>query len=389
MDFPGLDTESLDSQTLVPKLKDFFQVVLTAPSSCQIRYGNDMVFAFEGNDVQNLLFILGSLDGKKTMKIIKAELEKCLSIPQEVSENLIVTLLRKGIIEDNCIGDYITDDQADRFANELAFLSKYSVNKYGYFSVLKEKKIGVLGFSEVSRAAVKALASLGVGSISILRTSKETDGEFGTSIQKEVKEFLGDHAPYVSLSFVEAAEGSSEDLIDFINNNRFDVLIVPLHYFENIEAYEVINDRCVSSKTPFVSGYAQGDNLEIGPFVIPGATACYYCYNTRRKSNLEKFEYLKSFEEGYTQRPERSIRRGEPSIFCSILGEILAWEVYKYLLGFEQPATFDTLLQFNLMSLELTKHHIFKLPRCPKCSKAGSKPMKSLWTLPFESLNQP
>lgn len=378
---------TFDTRQFVPKLKDYLQVLITGAQNCQLRYGNDVVIAFDGEDVQTLLKIFSCLDGKRSLREITHQLNLSFQIPEDVSEDLLLTLVRKGLLEDNNIADYIPAEQIDYYADELTFLSRYSINKYGYFSVLKNKSVGVIGLSKVGYSVMGSLSSLGVGSIRILKASDCLERDPFSKGGSANGSNLAGVNPHITIELEEVDTLSPDHLHTFAESNHFDVFVIPLHYFDNIQLYELANEICIARGIPFLSGFIQGDNLEIGPFVVPGATACYYCFETRKKSNVANLAHYQQFEESWKLHPVRMGCKGEPDVFGVLAGNFFALEVYKYLMGFEQPATLNTLVQFNLFTFELTRHHILRLPRCPKCSPVGSQPPKSLWSIPVKSVS--
>ncbi len=112
----------------------------------------------------------------------------------------------------------------------------------------------------------------------------------------------------------------------------------------------------------------------VGPFVIPGETACYECLMARENSHLEDYLLRRKSEQAsfYGQ----SVSGFYPSM-ASILGDIAALEIVKFYSGVMRY-TVGTLVEVSLLVPTLLTRKVLRAPRCPACSKITSHPANSL-----------
>lgn len=130
--------------------------------------------------------------------------------------------------------------------------------------------------------------------------------------------------------------------------------------------YERINNRCVQAGIPWTSyrpGWT-GLTVEIGPTVLPKVTACYECYQQRRRSNLANPKHDDMLAAALkTQTSPLLNLQITPclSLFC--------YEILRLLSGITQPRTLGAILEFDINTSELIRHSLLKVPRCPACRR--------------------
>jgi bacteriocin biosynthesis cyclodehydratase domain-containing protein len=102
----------------------------------------------------------------------------------------------------------------------------------------------------------------------------------------------------------------------------------------------------------------------IGPLFVPGETCCYECYRLRRASNLGYWPEFWKLEEVPAARPTPPAAVAAASGLAALVA--LRWLVER-----------DPHLPGVLFALELggapglAGHHVYRVPRCPKCSEAA------------------
>lgn len=107
---------------------------------------------------------------------------------------------------------------------------------------------------------------------------------------------------------------------------------------------------------PFDGRYAA-----VGPLYVPGDTCCHECFQLRRAANLDYAQELPLLE----QAPGRS--PAAPALDAAVAGLACVLALRWIVLGDHYaPAAFYA-LELGA-TLELTLHHVHRVPRCPACS---------------------
>ncbi|MGH3003949.1 MAG: TOMM precursor leader peptide-binding protein, partial [Gaiellaceae bacterium] len=105
----------------------------------------------------------------------------------------------------------------------------------------------------------------------------------------------------------------------------------------------------------------------VGPLFIPGETCCHACYRLRRAANVFCVEEYDALSEPAAESPL------SPALLFALAGVgahvAFAWLAYR-----------DPQLPGVLFALEwartptVTRHHVYRVPRCPVCSTAVGSP---------------
>jgi bacteriocin biosynthesis cyclodehydratase domain-containing protein len=107
-----------------------------------------------------------------------------------------------------------------------------------------------------------------------------------------------------------------------------------------------------------------------GPFVIPGATACYMCARMRAVAASENYEEAMAAEQFFdgVKQPSTARREFFPTSL-SLLASLVATEIFKFTVLQYQPALLGTVIEFDPITLDFARHSILEQPHCPVCRK--------------------
>jgi bacteriocin biosynthesis cyclodehydratase domain-containing protein len=118
----------------------------------------------------------------------------------------------------------------------------------------------------------------------------------------------------------------------------------------------------------------------VGPFVVPGRTPCLMCQHLRVVRNLDFYQEYVAWEKwAMTDGKERRTQTGALAPFTDMIAGMAAIEVFKFASGFHEPETYGKFITVDALTLEVIPHQVLRLPRCPDCGKARSKPITSPW----------
>lgn len=251
-----------------------------------------------------------------------------------------------------------------------------------YQARLKQAHVTVLGLGRLGSQLVHALALAGVGTITAV--DSEPVGEVETSCDswfsaewaglprsEAARRMVSTTNPDVAL--VAAPEPSQPGELRALLADS-DVAVLCRDDINPTE-YEALNAAALAARTTWTSARLSGLELQIGPTVVPFETACYTCFDLRRKSNLADLGEYRIVEE-FLRR-----HRLRPTMLAFTPGaNLLALEVLKALTWFMAPATCAHLYSLNLMTMESKLHPVLKLPRCTACGRpAQPRPTIHAW----------
>ncbi|GAA4971182.1 TOMM precursor leader peptide-binding protein [Pseudonocardia tropica] len=108
----------------------------------------------------------------------------------------------------------------------------------------------------------------------------------------------------------------------------------------------------------------------VGPFVVPGETACYECLRARQNSHLADPPLHRATEE---HAFEGQAATGFHPAMASILGDIAALEMVKFYGGWPGPRLVGSLVEVNLLATTMASRRVLRIPRCAVCGNRGRR----------------
>lgn len=142
------------------------------------------------------------------------------------------------------------------------------------------------------------------------------------------------------------------------------------------------NRYCVQTRREFLPVQLNRLVGYIGPFYIPGETACYECLWRRENANLPDPEARQMADWASQRAPGLN---GYLSPMASVLGDFAAVEIVK---RFSRilPYRVGDLLEVKMLAGEMTPRKVLKVPRCPVCSTLNKVSAVNLSTFDFVHL---
>jgi bacteriocin biosynthesis cyclodehydratase domain-containing protein len=110
----------------------------------------------------------------------------------------------------------------------------------------------------------------------------------------------------------------------------------------------------------------------VGPLYVPAETCCYRCFQIRRWANSAYPEYLLSLEKQPAPFPS-------PPAVESIVAGLATSLALRWMTRLDPfiPGQFYAVEM--TLEMELTRHTIYRVPRCDVCSKAQQASPPALW----------
>jgi len=157
------------------------------------------------------------------------------------------------------------------------------------------------------------------------------------------------------------------------------------------EWIEWFNAVALRGRLPWLLVAVDGFDLRLGPFILPGETACYVCHARRLDANSTAFAQQAAVRD--------AVRRGGVRVappdnlvpgVALLAGELCAFEVARFFAGRVSavaPALHDHFVDYSLTSHRAAPHRVLKLPRCPACgARASGHPTIRAWMDPDDDL---
>jgi len=330
------------------------------------------------DDVRLLEALTLLLDGTRSTEALYGELllagfelEPILAVMTWLDEERLL-----GESPDSVVSLLSAPEKA-RYAHQIKAFAAFTQPHSAHFSpsatagllaqaALKQSVVAIIGLGTVGSQLVYMLARSGLGRLVGIHSGNQA--ATNSSAEQVDPWLISEHSSQQSgllsgFTLVHA----TEELSTAMDDVRPHLLIYSPDCFDE-GVCQWLNDICLSHSVPLLIYRRRAFDVELGPLVIPRQTACYLCYELRRKAVLSESEAL-------TEASDL-----EPAGLNFPIGaEWLALEVVKLLTGVAEPVTRGRLSRFNILTGLMAVHPVLKLPRCPACGVHKCRPTRKLW----------
>jgi bacteriocin biosynthesis cyclodehydratase domain-containing protein len=131
-----------------------------------------------------------------------------------------------------------------------------------------------------------------------------------------------------------------------------------------------VNETVVAAGIPWLRSNLVGADLEVGPLVRPGESACYACARLRESAVRglapEQFWYQQDLSR---ERPAgQTPPRGESLATSSLAASVVVAEVTRCLAGVARPTLVNVVQNFGLLTGISRSNRVLRVPRCQVCA---------------------
>lgn len=223
---------------------------------------------------------------------------------------------------------------------------------------LKGATVTLFGLGKCGASVVRSLVMAGVGRIVAAPCdASEMDDPPARGLVDRCRELN----PFVRFDLVAQPDEIPASLGDVAP----DLLVYFADGFDDVFC-DWINRISLQIRVPLLVGRQKALEVEIGPLVLPGETACCTCYRLRRRAALAIPADLDA-EQGRSQ-----------GVAFPLGADLVALEAVRFLIGAE-PATRGRMLHLDVATGRMGTHSVLRLPRCPSCGVVRSRPSRKLW----------
>ncbi len=304
------------------------------------------IVAFEGGAARWLLPALVSLlDGTRSMENIHAAMGEHL---RPATDNALRKLTDHGLLSSGIV----SDGRIPRTVTEA--VSSTSPN--------------IEGWQGDARRALEIVASSTVAVLS--------SGPLATEVTRLLR-ISGVRTEDVAVSDISGIREAGYSAVVVVASSPDDIVL------------KNWNEKALEVGQPWMQILPyDGAIVVVGPFYVPGETACHECFRIRRAANTVNPEHQSAWDQvvaragGVAERvpmsPSLVSMSAGLAVHVLLESIVLAGITGAYLGGFLQTVSPD------LQGLEVQSHRLYRVPRCPTCSpaRAGGQPLP--WFHPVE-----
>ena len=312
------------------------------------------------------------LDGRHDLEEIKRSVEDVFE-PDDLTACLSL-LLENRVVEDAELVA-LPSRAEEQLAPQLSYFREIGLDPGEALDRLARSKVSVVGLGAVGAVSASALAASNVGNVRCI------DGSAVSSVDPLLAQVFGrDDVGRLR------AEVTRERILGVNAATSVEVLVEELRSDEDVAAAVAgsdfvlgcldpglvwmtnkLNKACLSEGIPWSTGTVSAFEGIVGPTVIPGDTACYLCYQMRSSACDDDPEAaLAELEERDRNRTDGSLSRENLAFGAGIVGNMLALEAFKALLG-TVPATAGRILTLDLAACTTRLRVVLRHPSCPAC----------------------
>jgi|GEM_PF-7036839 len=326
-----------------PSGKIFFALSLIKNKTNKIKLISELNNKFSGN---SLYFIQ---DFIKTLKIMDA------------LENNGILLTKKSYKK------YFSSSYVLGLDRQIEFFKEIFPNKNPFLiqKKIKDTNIALLGLGTVAQNIIPSLVASGAGSYTCVDfdiVEKRNLGrqllfkpeDIGKKKTAVVASYIKKLKPGAKIKIVNEELKSERQIKRIIKN--CDIVI---HCCDSPKfiIHEIINNACLSLRKPSLVATPG----KLGPFVLPGISACYECLELHMLKKFPGYNEIKDII-----KKEEDTRFPGLAIIVSITGVLAAKEVLSYILGFK-PETINGILRISPQNLVIQRIPVKRNSACSAC----------------------
>lgn len=320
--------------------------------------------------------VIPLLDGRHTLAEIETEVAEVFA-PQDLEVGL--DLLAEHNLLQEAEGDQLSAATANRLAPQLNFFHEMEMNEEQMQARLGKATVTVFGMAGAGAGAAQALAAAGVGNLRCFDaltvgvtdtylSSVFTQADVGELRSSVVARRISESAPEVKVTAQTQLPENDEQIITLIEGSDF--VLCCLDEGQSSLIYK-LNRACLKANIRWSSCSTVGNEVVIGPTVVPFETPCFLCYKMRTVACAGNPEEEFAYETFLDRRKQDDSSRRESLVFgVGVAAHLLSLEALKALSVTLSPSATGKIVVLDLITLDSSKHVVLRKPWCPACFKS-------------------
>jgi molybdopterin/thiamine biosynthesis adenylyltransferase len=307
-------------------------------------------------------------------------------VPVEDVHAAVALLDEYRLVEDGNRLGRLSPAAAERHFSNLAFFESFGSlrrSREDFLRRLRAAHVLVLGTGGLNSSTVQHLSGLGVGRLTLLdRDAVEARNfarqylyrwpDIGTRKVARAADWVRAFDPSIAVEAIDVGVESPEQIGDLLDRFAPDVVAAGIDHPDDVDFW--VNAACVSRGVPFVRG-GMWVTEGIVWSVDPGRSACMECGKRLGPNDPEPGSDLATVLAGVQlQGTKPRTNRGIGPV-AGLLGAYGAFEILRYLTGFEPPAYAANPLLIDFAAGCATQQQRWpRDPTCPVCGPVAEGP---------------
>lgn len=350
----------------------------------------DTTLVLSGEFVTSTLHqLLLQLDGRLDVRDLVKEVGPDFRLEVEA---LLLELEKKGLLVSGAPTNSLASSASALLPREAAYWELQTGSALDAEQRLAAASILICGLGGIGTTIAKALVAAGVGRLTLLDAAAVSQHDIGFGFEKGDVGRIRAEALADRLTGGSTVAGLQDDLETL--SGCSDILSAVDHVVMcsdtmSLPAVDRLNAACLTAGTAWLPVRVDRNSAIIGPYVVPGDTACFTCYELRNRANSD---YPDDHGAIFHFRTTSSACAGPwPALasFTAVIGHLVAIDLLGVIAGRKLPAALGRIIHMSPGGFTSKHHEILKLPRCPACSRLRSRPMSRIWDIKSGTTTQP
>ncbi|MEW2521907.1 TOMM precursor leader peptide-binding protein [Actinacidiphila alni] len=291
---------------------------------------------------------------------------------REMVVRLVSTLYARGFARDAvppaADAEPLAPAVADRFAAQIDYVDHYTDGAADRFGRFRRTRVAVLGDDALARWAVLGLIRNGCAAVAVPRSVDTPGNRFGEVLDEAAELRAGGCPTEVKLleaaPDAEAASGGyGWDQLD-----GYDLVLVTGEHAPRQTAR--LLDAGLPAGRLLLPAWTFGESVVIGPLTAPDTAGCWTCAVLRLGANGPAGAAADLWSTVAPAGPADSAAPTVGGPLAAMIGNLLAYEVFRRTTGVLPAETENQLLVQDIDSLDTTAEPLLPHPRCPRCGAA-------------------
>jgi molybdopterin/thiamine biosynthesis adenylyltransferase len=319
------------------------------------------------------------LKGMHDVDGIIRELEN--QYPVNEIEKAIESLFQKGILETISHEDYVDFPAGELSIHSRNMLFYEMVDTIGktpieYQRMLKNSTVTIWGLHGVGAQILLMLSQTGVGHIRGIDRGKVDRFHLNSKILYQYEDIgkpkglvlsgrLKELNPFVDFHYIDYSEAQADNMKAIHDTiSQSDCVVFCLDLVSGIGI--IIDEFCVPDRIPYIMVGKRERMGIVGPFCIPGQSACYLC---NEKLSEYQWEYQAS---NFSKKLQFFKKEIVFSPIDTLLGNYAVTDIVKYLSHLGKVSLLNKQFLYDIDGNILTTKSIYRQVDCPNCREQNN-----------------
>ena len=252
--------------------------------------------------------------------------------------------------------------EAERFSAQLNYVAHYRDRSEERFLKFRRSRVAVLGGDALARWCVLSLMRNGGSAIGVQAALRDPENRF-QEIEDEAADLAAAQCPVelVDLPTPRTAQ-TPQAALTWSDLAGFDTVVICADG-AGVGQLMALIEAGVPDGVTLLPAATIGDQAVVGPLMSKGRPGCWICAVLRIGANGEPGAAAQVWSSLVVPdtgpRPSRQL--------AAMLGNLLAYEVFRSVTGVVPPETEGTVLCQDLQSMDVATQELAAHPACPVC----------------------